>query len=379
MSFFRTVLSTVICLLLISIAPAQERLKNHIPSGFHLGGVIHGDSDGFKSQQYRNVARFEFNAITTTAYLPWGAWKSEQSSPNTNYFSRVVDWAGTQNLKVHGHTLVYPDANKNSKWWQAQPNELVGQRIKQFIDSLAGCRAGKIWVWDVLNEVMASDGQSMDGNGLRTDYKEYRAMGASYVNKSFEWAKAADPKAKLIINDYDISSWNNKSTRLFNYTVKLKQAGVPIDGVGFQMHFIDTSSPSPNFKSIEKNFRRFAEAGFEIYITEFDACALKTKDPHPRSPGISTPNEQQLKRQALFYEGVLKIALAQPACKAFLMWDYADDFSWLHKTDRPMTNIPIGSYTYPAPFWCGKHCNIKRKQAYFGMLNALKSKEIAPR
>lgn len=352
---------------------AQERLKNHIPPGFHVGGVIHGDSGGFKSQEYRNVARLEFNSVTSTAYLPWGVWQSPQQPPNTSYFANVVDWARRSNLKVHGHVLIYPDANLKSKWWQQQPNNMVGPRMKQFIDTFAGVRRGQVWVWDVLNEVMANDGQAMDSNGLRTDYKEFRAMGASYVNKSFEWAKAADPNAKLIINDYDIASWNGKSTRLLNYVVKLRNAGVPIDGVGFQMHFVDVTSPAPDIRNIEKNLKRFADAGFEIYITEFDTCAIRTKKPSPKFPGSSTPNAQQLERQKQFYKKLMQVALRQPACKSFLMWDYADDFSWLHKTDRQIHNVSPGTYTYPAPFWCGKHCPIKRKPAYYGMLEALRA------
>ena len=367
-----TILTTAFVLQTTS-ASAQERLKNYLPPGFHLGGVVHGDSEGFKSLQYRNVAQLEFNSVTSTVYLPWGGWKSFSTPPDTSYFANVVDWATRHGLKVHGHVLVYPDANLKSKWWQQQADHLVAPRMKTYIDKMAGVRRGKIWVWDVLNEIMANKGQAMDANGLRTDFKEYRAMGPEYVNKAFEWAKAADPNAKLIINDFDISSWNSKSTRLLNYAIKLKNSGVPINGIGFQMHFVDVNSPAPNLASIRKNFQRFADAGFELYITEFDTCSLRTKNPHPGSPGVSTPNDQQLERQKRFFKSVLKIALEQPAVKSFLMWDYADDFSWLHKTDQQIHNVSPGTYTYPAPFWCGKHCPIKRKPAYFGMLEALKT------
>lgn len=350
----------------------QERLKDFVPSNFNIGGVLHGDSEGFKSAEYRNVAVAEFNAVTATIYMGWGPWPSPRKQPDVERLTRVVNWANNRSLKVHGHTLLYPMSNEALNWFQKLPNDQVPDYLDKFISKTAGDHAGKVWVWDVVNEVMADYGQQMDQQGLRTKYKEYKAMGPGYVEFAFRSAKKADPNALLIINDYGIVEWNKKSTRLFEFVKKLKADGVPIDGVGFQAHFTDLKQSRLNADSIRKNFKRFANEGFQLFITEMDVCSIATKRPHPGKPGISTPNAKQIKRQAAFFGDMLEIALDEPACKALLLWDYADDFSWLHKTDRQMGNIPPGTYTHPAPFWCGKTCPIERKDAFYAMLDALK-------
>ena len=370
----------IFALLIPSVCHTQvvvvpEGWKTHVPDGFFIGGVIHGDSDSFKNDQYRAVAQRDFNAITSTAYLPWTVWPDSSKQPDFSKFNAVVDWGQQRGIKVHGHALLYPDANKSADWFQKIPNETVEQTLSFYITALAQQRAGQIWVWDVVNEVMANDDEVMDRDGLRSQYKEYQAMGPGYVDKAFHWAAAADPNAKLIINTTGCETMNNKSNRLYAYVQKLIGRGVPVHGVGFQTHFVDVTSAAPDIESMRRNFDRFAKLGLEIYITEMDVCAIRTRDPHPRQPGISTPNQQQLERQKLFYVQVLKLALSQPACKGFLLWDFADDYSWLHKTDRQIYNVPKDTYTYPTPFWCGKHCPIAPKPAYDGILQLLRLSE----
>jgi endo-1,4-beta-xylanase len=369
-----TVSFAIIAILnLCGSACCEEHLKDFAPTGFYVGGVLHGDSDGFNSAEYRNVAATEFNAITATIYMGWGPWPEPQRQPDVQRITTVTDWAEKQSLKVHGHALLYPMSNESLPWYQNLPDNLVGVHLERFIHAVAGKHAGRIWVWDVVNEVMADSGEQADALGLRTKYKEYRAMGPGYVEFAFRAARRADPDALLIINDYGIEEWNTKSTRLLEFAKQLKAKGVPIDGVGFQSHFTDLRQASLNSDSVRKNFQRFADAGFQLFITEMDVCSIATKRPHPGNPGVSTPNDQQRLRQASFYRDMMKIALEQPACKALLLWDYADDFSWLHKTDRWIDKLSPGTYTHPTPFWCGKHCPIQRKDAYYAMLEVLKT------
>ena len=369
---FNFALLVTICAASCNVSFGQERLKDFTPPNFYVGGVLHGDSEGFKSAEYRDVAVTEFNAVTASIYMGWGLWPSPRLEPNIRPLTKVIDWASQKSLKVHGHTLVYPLSNESLRWFQRLPNDQVPKYLEQFIQKAAGDVAGKVWVWDVVNEVMADPGQAKDELGLRTKYKEYRAMGQGYVEFAFRAAKRADPKALLIINDYGIVEWNDKSTRLFNFVKKLKADGVPVDGVGFQSHFTNLKQAKLNSASIRKNFKRFADAGFQIYITEMDVCSIATRRPHAGRPGISTPDGKQRKRQAAYFGDLMKIALEEPACKALLFWDYADDFSWLHKSDRQMGDLPPGTYTHPTPFWCGKHCPIERKEAFYSMLEALK-------
>ena len=108
----------------------QEGLRTHAPEGFFIGGCIQGDSEGFKSIEYRNFAKRDFNAITSTAYLPWSVWPDPSKPPNFSWFTAVADWGLGNGMKVHGHALLYPDANKSADWFQRMPNEKVEPILK---------------------------------------------------------------------------------------------------------------------------------------------------------------------------------------------------------------------------------------------------------
>ncbi len=363
----------VLAMTTIAIPASAQGLKDHAPDGFHIGGVLHGDDESFKNRNYRAVAVEHFNAVTSSIFMPWGVWKRPGQTPNFNDFVAVVDWAQKNDMKVHGHVLVYPWANAQSSWWQALPNDQVEELLFRYVNGLAKTKSGQIWCWDVVNEVIAADGDAMDEDGLKTEYKEYQAMGATYIEKAFRWAAEADPDAILIFNSTGCETINSKSDRLFNYMKKLKDKGVPVHAVGFQCHFLELPADRPDVDSMRRNFQRFADAGFQIFITEMDVCSIYTKDPHPRNPGLSTPDQGQQDRQSVFFQEILGLALQQPACKGLFLWDYADDYSWLHKTTSQIHTVPPETYTYPTPFWGGRTMAPVAKPAVDGMLKVMQA------
>jgi endo-1,4-beta-xylanase len=124
----------------------------------------------------------------------------------------------------------------------------------------------------------------------------------------------ADPNAVLLYNDYNIETINAKSDAVFRMAQDLKNRGVPIDGIGFQMHL---TSGGINLSSLASNMQRFANLGLSIYITEMDV-----RYPTP----ISASN---LAAQATIYQNVLDRCLLQPACKALQIWGFTDKYSWV--------------------------------------------------
>ena len=135
-------------------------------------------------------------------------------------------------------------------------------------------------------------------------------MGEGYIAKAFERARAVDPEAVLLYNDYDVADANPKSDAMYELLRRELAAGTPIDGVGFQMHL---RGDFDAFDEVADNFRRFAELGLEIWITEFDVAMDGVPD---------------LERQAEIYRRVLEICLDQSACRAFQTWGFTDRYSW---------------------------------------------------
>ncbi len=303
-------------------------LKDVAPAGLLVGGAATGYDPTWYRGGYAALANRQFSAMTSMTYMAYNGWLDPAAPIDTAGHERMVRWSQKRGKQVHGHVLVYPLANQDLAWFQntAIDHEAV---LQTYVNRMARSTAGKVWVWDVVNEVMADPGDSrVDGWGLRNDYIEYTEIGPDYVDKAFAWAKAADPAAQLIINDYGAETINTKSDRLLAYVNELRRRGVPIDGVGFQMHIIGTSEP--DYASIAANFQRFADAGFDLYITEMDVSA------HLSPTEFPLPGADDLARQRRIYQTIAGIAADQPAMKSLLFWDYADERSWLNPTDRPL-------------------------------------------
>jgi len=108
----------------------------------------------------------------------------------------------------------------------------------------------------------------------------------------------------------------------------LQQTGVPIDGVGMQMH--TSLGGAPPAIELSANMQRLAELGLEIHITEMDV----------RLQYSTSDNETKLAQQADIYQQVLSVCLSVHNCKAFLTWGLTDRYSWIPgftgKPDAPL-------------------------------------------
>lgn len=140
-------------------------------------------------------------------------------------------------------------------------------------------------------------------------------LGDEYIARAFERARAADPDAKLFLNENSIETWNDKAKATYDLIKSLKAKGVPIDGIGFQTH-VDKSFESKvsEFKEV---MQRFASLGLEINITEMDVDVG------------DNPKEADFLTQARIYSKVLDSCLSINTCKALVVWGANDKNSWL--------------------------------------------------
>jgi endo-1,4-beta-xylanase len=189
----------------------------------------------------------------------------------------------------------------------------------------------KVYSWDVLNEVMGDDGNDNDVDGVRkthgdgTPVIEYKAMGQDYIRAAFRFARSVAPKAKLLLIDYGAEedsqeNDNEKSDRLYRFAKKLLGEGVPIDGIGFQMH-VHSEQGNPNYLAIARNFERFRKLGLFVYINEMDVTSYSTKDPKSVP---STALERAGRFQGRVFSRILEICMEEPACASFRFWDFAE-------------------------------------------------------
>lgn len=285
---------------------------------------------------YGEIAGREFNWLTPGNAMKWGSIEPTRGTFNWTEADQIVDFAEAHDQDVRGHTLVWHSQNPswldNGTWTPAQLSQLMNDHIALEV----GRYKGRLAAWDVVNEPFNEDGtyrQTLWYNGLGTDY----------IAQALTAARAADPAAKLYINDYNVEGVNAKSTALYNLVRDLKARGVPIDGVGLQAHLILGQVPS----TLQQNIQRFADLGVDVAITELD---IRMQLP---------ATEAKLAQQRTEYDAVVKACVAVTRCTAVTVWGFTDSDSWI-----PDTFPGQGAAT---PY----DENYAPKPAYYGIVTAL--------
>lgn len=128
-------------------------------------------------------------------------------------------------------------------------------------------------------------------------------------------ARAADPNAKLYINEFNIEFPGAKSTAMQNLVKSLKASGTPIDGIGLQSHFIVGEVPSEAV--LIQNMEAFTALGVEVAITELDIRMTL-----PSTPAL-------LAQQKTDYDTVVSACIAVARCVGITIWDFTDKFSFV--------------------------------------------------
>lgn len=261
---------------------------------------------------YRELIAQQFASLTPENEMKWEVNEPQRGEFDFGSGDEVVEAAKGAGQVVRGHTLI----------WHAQYpgwlNELGPKRLaaatKEHISQVVGHYrdSGVVNVWDVVNEVVADDG------GLRESIF-LRRLGPGFIAGAFNAARAADPKAKLYINEIGAESIGPKSNRLYEVVRGLKAAKVPIDGVGFQVHSNLGGLPG----DFVANMQRFKALGLDIAITEADV-GLKLP-----------PSEADLRRQARIYGRIVR-ACEAVKCASLTFWGFTDAHSWISETQAGM-------------------------------------------
>ncbi|MER5599504.1 endo-1,4-beta-xylanase [Streptomyces sp. NPDC002265] len=292
---------------------------------------------------YGDIAGAQFGSLTPGNAMKWGSVEPTQGTFNWAEADQIVAFAQAHNQQVRGHTLVWHSQNPswltNGSWTAAQLSSL----LQNHIGTEVGRYKGRITAWDVVNEPFNEDGT----------YRStlwYNGLGADYIASALTWARAADPAARLYINDYNVEGVNAKSTALYNLVKSLKERGVPIDGVGLQAHLILGQVPS----TLQQNIQRFADLGVDVAITELDIrMAL---------PADST----KLAQQAADYKAVTAACVAVTRCVNLTVWGFTDSDSWVDSTFPGYGAATLYDANY-AP-----------KPAYYGVAEALGGTTTTP-
>ena len=204
-------------------------------SGRYFGAAL--DPDALDDRSYREVAATQLTSVTPENAMKWGPVEPLRGEYDWNRADALVAFAKAHGQKVRGHTLVW---HSQLPLWLINgaftSDELKGLMVAH-VAAEVGRYRGAVYAWDVVNEPFADD-----GSWRKSIW--YDAMGSDYVAIALKAARAADPEARLYINDYNVETAGPKMRALYDLIAALKRDGVPIDGVGLQAHFVAGATPA---------------------------------------------------------------------------------------------------------------------------------------
>ena len=250
------------------------------------------------------MADAQFDMATPGNEMKWDTTEPANGTFNFGPGDQIVTYAHAHHMRVRGHNLVWQ--SQLPSWVSSLPLDQVKAVMEQHITTEVSHYRGQVYSWDVVNE-------PLNGDGSFVSDVFYQAMGSGYIADALRTAHAADPHAKLYLNDYNIEGINTKSDAMYNLVKSLKEQGVPINGVGLESHFILGTVPS----TMLANMRRFAALGVDVAVTELD-------------DRIQLPaTTADLSQQASDYATVVGDCLAVRRCVGVSQWGIGDADSWI--------------------------------------------------
>ncbi len=267
---------------------------------------------------------------------------------------RFVDFGGKHGVTLRGHTLVWHgqcpmwfflrDGEQNAargggRWSDlpdgalASKDELL-ERMRTHIHTLVGRYKGRVDRWDVVNEVLTDDG------GMRNSLW-YRIAGEDFIAEAFRAAHEADPAARLVINDYNLESHDKKADAMVSLVKRLLEKGVPVGGIGMQMHL----GPATDLEKLKANAEKLASLrelcpDLKLEATELDVSAFRFEDP---SETLDWTDEREGAFRA-FYTELFRFYLEladEGKLDAVIFWGLHDGVSWLNGFPRRRRNVPL--------------------------------------
>ncbi len=262
----------------------------------------------------------------------------------------IVDFALANKKLIRGHNLVwhqqYPRWIFSGTGGNPASRDLLLKRMETYIKKVVGRYKGKIYAWDVVNE--AVDPAEYDGM-RKSDW--FNIIGPDYIDKAFQFAHEADPDAKLFINDYNTTE-NLKGSLFYNLIKKLKDKGVPINGIGMQFHI---TKDYPGLQEIKDSINKFRSLGLEIHITELDMSINN-------NPAVTDASEDLLILQANRYKEIMEIfKLNSDIIRNVTFWGFQDGHTWL-------ASPPFSKMDWPLLF----DRNLQPKYAFWALADPSK-------
>ncbi len=248
-----------------------------------IGAAINARQINGQDPRAAGIIATQFSTISPENDLKWERLHPKPGVYNFDIADKYVELGEKNKMFIVGHTLVWH--SQTPRWvFQDDAGKPVSRdellkRMKEHISTVVGRYKGRIGGWDVVNEALNEDGTMRQSQW-------YKIIGDDFIEKAFEFAHEADPKAELYYNDYSLEN-EPKRKGAVEIVKKLKAKGIPIHAVGLQGH---DSLDWPTLEQQDATILAFKNLGVKVAITELDVSVLPSPD-NQHSADISATAE----------------------------------------------------------------------------------------
>ncbi|WP_337102676.1 endo-1,4-beta-xylanase [Paenibacillus sp. YIM B09110] len=338
----------------IEIEQDIPNLKDVFAADFLLGSSLLVNEIEDPEGPHAELLKKHFNSLTAGNEMKWDGTEPVEGQFTFQNADKIVDFGEENGIAVRGHTLIWHSQTPNWVFYDENGNlaskELLFARMKSHIDEVVGRYKGKVYAWDVVNEVI-EPGDRQPG-GLRNSLW-YQIAGEEFIEKAFEYAHAADPEAILYINDYN-THIPDKRQFLYDLIKRLRDKGIPVQGVGHQTHI---GIEYPAVQELDDMLAAFRDLGIDQQITELD-MSIYTNDTDSYE---TFPLDLQIK-QAKRYKAIFDVFKKHAdQLTAVIFWGKDDLNTWLR-------TFPVARNNWPQLF----DERLQAKYAYWALVDPSK-------
>jgi endo-1,4-beta-xylanase len=260
---------------------------------FRFGTAVNANE--LDNPEYTAFVLENYNSATAENAWKWYATEPFQGFETYGTADAFRDFAVSNGLKIHGHTVHWAVDQFVPGWVQGLTGAALRNAADQRTASVVQRYDGVVDAWDVNNEMVHGSFYESRLPGFRVDL--------------FQQVRALDPDVPLFVNDYNILTGSDMDAYL-DQIAQLRADGAPIDGVGLQAHYQNFALDP--FVLRAKLDRIAADTGLPIRITEYD---------YVRDGASYAERADAL-------EVMYRTAYGHPAVEAITMWGFWAGSHW---------------------------------------------------
>lgn len=333
-----------------NIPSIYKTLSPYFPVGAEIDAT---DLSGPHAQ----LLGMHFDSIVSGNDMKWSSVENTKGSFTYGTADSEVGLAVCSGMKIRGHNLVWATGAQTPAYatgdgTNSPANQaVVTANIQEHIQNEVQHFGKNVYVWDVVNEPLDPSQPDCLAHG-----PFYNVLGKSYIDVALQAARQYAPAGtKLFINDYSTTD-PNKLACLVQVVGDLRTRGIPIDGVGHEMHnainFPSTQSMVNAINTVAANF-----PDLDQQITELDMSVYNGGD-RTSNYGSNIPPAVLAEQGWLYKDYFEALRRLHKKISAVTFWGMADDDTWLD-------GFPIARTDYPLPF----DMRLQAKPAYWGIVD----------